>query len=96
VTHRFDRTVFVLKTPLPKEEQLTPREAEEGLLPKEPLLPGERVLTAGSLELKRVIIDLESRPKAKDKPTALVAGARPQSVPDLESPSERRPRAGKG
>ena len=45
VTHRFDRTVFVRSTPIPKEEQLTALEAEEGLLPKEPLRPGERVLT---------------------------------------------------
>ncbi len=39
-------------TPIPKEEQLTAQEAEEGLLPKEPLLPGERVLLSGALELK--------------------------------------------
>ena len=42
VTHRFDRSVFVRKTPIPKEEQLTAIEAEEGLLPQEPVQPGER------------------------------------------------------
>ena len=50
-------------TPIPKDEQLTALEAEEGLLPQEPLRPGERVLLAGSVELKRVVIDLESRPR---------------------------------
>ena len=78
VTHRFDRTVFVRSTPIPKEEQLTAQEAEEGLLPKEPLRPGERVLLAGSVELKRVVIDLESRPK--EKPTDLFAKARARPV----------------
>ena len=47
VTQRFERTVFVRSTPIPKEEQLTAHEAEEGLLPKEPLRPGERVLRPG-------------------------------------------------
>jgi cobalt-zinc-cadmium efflux system membrane fusion protein len=66
VTHRFDRSVFVRNTPLPKEEQLTAKEAEEGLLPKEPLRPGERVLLAGSVELKAVLQDLESRPEKNE------------------------------
>ncbi len=52
VTHRFERTVFVRDTPIPKEEQLTAQDAEEGLLPIEPLRPGERVLSAGAVELK--------------------------------------------
>ncbi|HKM55814.1 MAG TPA: efflux RND transporter periplasmic adaptor subunit [Isosphaeraceae bacterium] len=67
VTHRFERSVFVRNTPIPKEEQLTAREAEEGLLPKEPLRPGERVLLAGAVELKAALLDLESEPaKTKD------------------------------
>ncbi len=66
VTHRFDRTVFVRSTPIPKEEQLTAQEAEEGLLPKEPLRPGERVLLAGAVELKAAVLDLESRPREAD------------------------------
>jgi cobalt-zinc-cadmium efflux system membrane fusion protein len=61
VTHRFDRTVFVRLMPIPKAEQITAQEEEEGLLPQEPLRPGEHVLVAGSVELKRVVIDLESR-----------------------------------
>jgi len=94
VTNRFDRTVFVRETPLPKDEQLTATEADEGLLPKEPLRPGERVLVAGSVELKRVAIDLESRPK--EKPTDRLAKAKPRSAHDLESPSGLKPKASKG
>jgi len=94
VTHRFDRTVFVRDTPMPKEEQLTALEAEEGLLPQEPLRPGERVLLAGSVELKRVVIDLESRPQHKPAEQLARAKARPASDP--ESPQERKPKARKG
>lgn len=74
VTHRFDRTVFVRSTPIPKEEQLTAVEAEEGLLLKEPLQPGERVLETGAVELKAALADLESRPRAKPA-DALAKGA---------------------
>ena len=94
VTHRFDHTVFVQETPLPKEQQLTALEAEEGLLPQEPLRPGERVLLSGSLELKGVVIDLESRPQKK--PTEQLARAKVRSASGLESRPEQKPRAGKG
>jgi cobalt-zinc-cadmium efflux system membrane fusion protein len=60
VTHRFERSVFVRSAPLTRAEKGTAPEADDGLLPKEPLRPGERVLTAGSLELKAVVQDLES------------------------------------
>jgi membrane fusion protein, heavy metal efflux system len=59
--------VFVRSTPIPKEEQLTDQEAEEGLLPKEALRPGERVLLSGALELKAAVLDLESRPEKNPK-----------------------------
>jgi cobalt-zinc-cadmium efflux system membrane fusion protein len=96
VTHRFADTVFVRSTPIPKEEQLTAPEAEEGLLPREPLRPGERVLTAGSVELKRVEIDFESRPKDLAKPADLVAKAKQRTVSDLELRREQKPRVRKG
>jgi len=67
VTQKFERTVFVRDTPIPKEEQLTASEAEEGLLPKEALRPGERVLLSGAVELKAAVLDLESRPEHKPK-----------------------------
>ena len=88
VTHRFERSVFVRDTPLPKEEQLTAKEAEEGLLPKEPLRPGERVLLAGSVELKAALQDLESRPeKEADKPATdkPQLGLDPQSRPETKA-----------
>jgi len=92
VTHRFDRTVFVQDTAIPKEEQLTALEAEEGLLPKEPLRPGERVLVAGSVELKRVAIDLESRRQAH--PAEHLARARTRPASELGA--ETKPKARKG
>ena len=94
VTQRFDRTVFVRSTPIPKEEQLTAKEAEEGLLPKEPLRPGELVLLAGAVELKAALLDLESRPEKK--PANSGAKEKTRSVAELLSPPERKPKAGKG
>jgi cobalt-zinc-cadmium efflux system membrane fusion protein len=61
VTHRFEDTAFVRSTPIPKEEQLTAREAEEGLLPKEALQPGDRVVMKGALELKLALLKEESK-----------------------------------
>ena len=60
VTNRFDQKVFVRSTPIPKKEQLTDREAEEGCLPKEPLLPGERLINTAVGELKAALYILES------------------------------------
>ncbi len=67
ITHRFDKTAFVRSTPIPKNEQLTAKEEEEGLLPKEPLLPGDRVLPTGALELKLALLTLESQSKKEPK-----------------------------
>jgi len=68
---------------------LTAKEAEEGLLPKEPLRPGERVLLAGAVELKAALQDLESRPEkneagkpATDKPQLAL---NPQSQPETKA-----------
>jgi cobalt-zinc-cadmium efflux system membrane fusion protein len=96
VTHRFADSVFVRMTPIPKEEQLTSLEAEEGLLPKEPLRPGERVLTAGSVELKREVVDRESRTREKEKATDLLARTKARPPLPLESQPEQKPKAGKG
>jgi len=63
VSHRFEEKVFVRSTPIPKKEQLTAKEPDEGLLPIEPLLPGERVLQSGAGELKAALLNLESQPK---------------------------------
>jgi cobalt-zinc-cadmium efflux system membrane fusion protein len=61
VTHRFERTVFVRSTEIPKKEQLSGQEGEEGLLPKEPLRAGEHVLQTGVGELKAALLSLEAK-----------------------------------
>jgi membrane fusion protein, heavy metal efflux system len=102
VTHRFDTTMFVRATPLPKDQQLTAQEADEGLMPKEPLRPGERVLVAGAMELKRVVMDLDSRPQ--EQPTEVLAKAKTHSTSEASKPPASagearqglKPKAGKG
>ena len=61
VTHRYDKVLLVRSRPFSRSEALTPAEEEQGLLPRQPLLPGERVLTTGVLELKKELEDRESR-----------------------------------
>jgi cobalt-zinc-cadmium efflux system membrane fusion protein len=95
VTQRFERTVFVRKTPIAKEEQITAQEAEEGLLPKEPLRPGERVLLSGAVELKAAVLDLESRPEKKPAADRVAKAKRP-SAADLQVPRELKTKARKG
>jgi cobalt-zinc-cadmium efflux system membrane fusion protein len=64
-TARFDKTVFIRSKPFTKEEQRTAEEEELNVLPKEPLLPGERVILSGVGELKAALLDMQSEP-AKD------------------------------
>jgi cobalt-zinc-cadmium efflux system membrane fusion protein len=59
LAQRFDKTVFVRSKPFPKNEQRTAEEEELGILPKEPLRPGERVLQTGVGELKAALLDKE-------------------------------------
>jgi cobalt-zinc-cadmium efflux system membrane fusion protein len=93
VTQRFDRTVFVRDTPIPGEERLTAQEAEDGLLPKESLGPGERVLLSGAVELKAALSELESR--SEKKPADRLARARPRRWLNL-GPRAKASKAGKG
>jgi cobalt-zinc-cadmium efflux system membrane fusion protein len=65
LTHRFEKTAFVRSKPFAENERLTAEEKEMGMLPLEPLRPGERILRTGAGELKAALLDLESRP-AKD------------------------------
>ena len=58
VTHRFDKRAFVRSRLKRKKEDRA--EKEQGLLAVQPLRPGERVLTAGVLELKKELEDRES------------------------------------
>jgi cobalt-zinc-cadmium efflux system membrane fusion protein len=64
VTHRFENSVFVQSKSIPKEEQLTETEAEEGFLRKEPLVEGESVLLSGAGELKAALLSLQSEKEA--------------------------------
>jgi cobalt-zinc-cadmium efflux system membrane fusion protein len=97
VTNRFERTLFVRDTPLPREKQLSAREAEEGLLPIEPLRPGERVVLAGAVELKAALLLLESRASAK-QPTGPAAKpkAKSKSDSDIESAHAKKSETNKG
>ncbi len=65
LTHRFEKTAFVRSKPFAENERLSAEEKEMGMLPLEPLRPGERILRTGAGELKAALLDLESRP-AKD------------------------------
>jgi cobalt-zinc-cadmium efflux system membrane fusion protein len=94
VTHRFEKSVFVRSSPIPSGEQLTTRDADEGLLAKEPLRSGERVLLSGAVELKAALLELESRPASESADQ--LARAKALSAPGPESPQEANPKAGKG
>jgi cobalt-zinc-cadmium efflux system membrane fusion protein len=66
LTHRFDKTVFVRSKPFTPAEALTPEEKELGMLPREPLRPGERILPTAVGELKAALLDKESQPETKN------------------------------
>ncbi len=65
---RFDHTLFVRAKPFTKAEERTAEEAELGMLPKQPLLAGERILRTGVGELKIALLDQESHPRQKSTP----------------------------
>jgi cobalt-zinc-cadmium efflux system membrane fusion protein len=69
VLQRFDRTVFVRSRFADgRDEQLrTPREEEQGLLPRHTLKPGEQVITAGVLEVKKELADRAAEAEAAKK-----------------------------
>jgi cobalt-zinc-cadmium efflux system membrane fusion protein len=52
VTNRFDRTAYVRSVPMTQDEKRAPEADAQLSLPTEPLREGERVITAGALELK--------------------------------------------
>jgi cobalt-zinc-cadmium efflux system membrane fusion protein len=61
VTHRFETTAFVRSSDIPDDEQPKAEEREEGMLPKQPLKVGDRVLTRGAVELKAELLEKESQ-----------------------------------
>jgi membrane fusion protein, heavy metal efflux system len=62
LVRRFEKSVFVRSKPFAKEEELSAEERELGMLPKQPLLPGERILGTGAGELKSALEEKESQP----------------------------------
>jgi cobalt-zinc-cadmium efflux system membrane fusion protein len=71
LTHRFEKTVFVRSDEIAEKERLTREEEEQGMLPREPLRVGERVLLRGVLELKAELQEKEAQPKSSaDEATA--------------------------
>jgi cobalt-zinc-cadmium efflux system membrane fusion protein len=59
-------------------EPLSAEEKALGLLPREPLRRGERILRSGAGELKAALLDLESRPAEKG---AVAKGPGPEKTP---------------
>jgi membrane fusion protein, heavy metal efflux system len=64
VTNRFPDKVFIRSKAFEKGEALTPADEEAGLLPKEPVRVGERVLTSAVDDLMKFV--LEKRSEKKD------------------------------
>jgi cobalt-zinc-cadmium efflux system membrane fusion protein len=62
LVRRFEKSVFVRSKPYGKDEGRTLEEVELGMLPKQPLLPGERILGTGVGELKSAVLEKESQP----------------------------------
>jgi cobalt-zinc-cadmium efflux system membrane fusion protein len=63
---RFEDKVFVRSKPFARSEQHLPEE-EPGMLPREPLRSGDRIVRSGVGELKAALIDLEAQPKTEGK-----------------------------
>jgi cobalt-zinc-cadmium efflux system membrane fusion protein len=63
VTHRFENTAFVRSRLTPNEQKLTREEEAQGFQRPEPLVPGERIITSGVLELRAALDDKESKAK---------------------------------
>ncbi len=69
IVQRFDRTVFVRSRFDDGQDELalTPEEKDQGLLPRRALKPGEKIITAGALEIKRELDDLNAEAEAAKK-----------------------------
>jgi len=63
LTRRFENRVFARSTPFDRSEEITAAEAEVGMLPRQPLVQGERLLATGVGELKAALLDRESQPR---------------------------------
>ncbi len=61
VKQRFEKTAYVRSAVIPDNEQPTDDEKELGMLPREPLREGDRILVSGALELRHALLDLEAK-----------------------------------
>jgi cobalt-zinc-cadmium efflux system membrane fusion protein len=94
LVRRFEKSVFVRSRPFAKDEQLTVEEQELGLQPKQPLLPGERILGTGVGELKSALTEMESQPRKdgsaqKDAPAQKVAAAQKDAASQKNTASQK-------
>jgi cobalt-zinc-cadmium efflux system membrane fusion protein len=69
LVQRFEKTAYVRSKPFTKPEERTRDEMEMELLPRQPLVPGDRVLLTGAGELKIALLDRESQAKTEAKET---------------------------
>ncbi|MFZ1932184.1 MAG: efflux RND transporter periplasmic adaptor subunit [Thermoguttaceae bacterium] len=68
VTNRFDRTAYVRSVPVKQDDERVLQGDAPASLPTEPLREGERVLTAGSLELKTALANKLSETDTPEGP----------------------------
>jgi cobalt-zinc-cadmium efflux system membrane fusion protein len=80
VTHRFEKTVFVRSVLVPEIERSTTPANEQRLLP-EPLLPGERILTSGAVELKAALGDMEEERAHREQQRSQPSGSKKLDKP---------------
>ncbi len=61
VSHRFEKTAYVRSQLTPQQTELTEEEKTRGMQPRQPLRPGELIITSGVLELRAALEDKESK-----------------------------------
>jgi cobalt-zinc-cadmium efflux system membrane fusion protein len=104
VTNRFEKTAYVRSTPMPKDDNSPTVGEGDGpvAFATEPLMDGERVLTAGVLELKATLSDKQSEARAQEaqaKAAQAKESLNKESPPNKESlsqPKQSDAKQGKG
>jgi len=67
VVDRFGKTLFLRSKPFAKGEERSPQESEKGLLPKQAVSPGARLVRSSLAELKAALEDREARARRQLK-----------------------------
>jgi cobalt-zinc-cadmium efflux system membrane fusion protein len=65
LTHRFEKTAWVASKITKQQQKVSPEDRQQGVLTPQPLLPGERVILSGVLELKKELEDREASERIK-------------------------------